>query len=185
MGLDITAYSHLKHIGRHEKDPARNEGEPGGMDDWCYYDNHVEAYAYDTFPASYRGLPTLWTADGLVHGGCYEITEQTETHGFRAGSYGGYNAWRQNLANQFNPAPRKLDDGLRYLTEPDPAKPFYELIWFADNEGCIGPEAAKDLLADFRKHASAYVPYFEQGDTYTDWTRAFELAANGGLVYFH
>jgi hypothetical protein len=183
MGLDITAYSHLKHVGRHEKDPTLNEGEPGGLDDWCYYENHVDAYAYDTFPASYRGLPILWTAKGLVHSGCYETTEQTETHGFRAGSYGGYNRWRESLAKQFNPQSKA--PGERYWGEPDPKKPFYELIWFADNEGSIGPDAAKDLLADFREHADVWVPCFEDWDTYKDWTRAFELAAAGGLVKFH
>lgn len=95
MGLDITAYSHLKHVGKHAKDPALNEGEPGGVDDWCYYDNHVQ--------------------------GCYEVTDETVTHGFCAGSYGGYNRWRQNLQDQFNPS-------------REPNGPFYELIWFADNE---------------------------------------------------
>lgn len=178
MGLDITAYSHLQHVGEHEKDPALNEGEPGGLRDWCYYENHVQAFAYDCFPGSYRGLPTLWTERGCFHGGCYETTEQTQTHSFCAGSYGGYNRWRESLAQQFN-AP---------VNEPDPAKPFYELIWFADNEGCIGPEAAKDLLVDFREHAEAFQSPFEfsaLGDAYKHWTRAFELAADGGLVRFH
>jgi hypothetical protein len=183
MGLDITAYSHLKHIGRHEKDPALNEGEPGGIEDWCYYDNHVDAFAYDSFPASYRGLPILRTERGLVHSGCYETTAETKTHGFRAGSYGGYNAWRTNLAEQFNPQPPV--PGERYSGEPDPAKPFYELIWFADNEGSIGPVAAADLLADFREHAADYRPLYEDWDTYKDWTLAFALAASGGLVRFH
>jgi hypothetical protein len=66
-----------------------------------------------------------------------------------------------------------------------PDGPFYELIWFADNEGCIGPDAAKDLLADFREHEAAYVPPSGwTAATYQDWTRAFELAADGGLVRF-
>ena len=91
----------------------------------------------------------------------------------RAGSYSGYSAWRDDLRRQFNPD-----------TEPD--KPFYELIWFADNEGTIGPEAAADLLADFLAHADAYTPAMEYfRENYRDWTRAFELAADGGLVDFH
>ena len=176
MGLDITAYSHLKHVGPHEKDPALNEGEPGGPNAWCYYENHVEAFAYDCFPASYRGLPVLRTERGFVFGGCYETTEETKMHSFCAGSYGGYNRWREALAEQFN-AP---------VGKPDPAKPFYELIWFSDNEGTIGPETAQDLLADFREHADVWrSPFESHRDLYNDWLRAFELAADGGLVRFH
>ena len=179
MGLDITAYSHLEHVGKHTKDPTRNEGEPGGLDDSCYYAEHVEAYAYDSFPQSFRGIPVLGTSgqgsEKFLVGGCYAITEKTETHGFRAGSYGGYGVWRADLQKQFNP-------------NRDPDGPFYELIWFADNEGTIGPDAAADLLADFREHAEQYKPgehkdYFAA--KYADWTRACELAADYGLIDFH
>ncbi len=188
MGLDITAYSRLKHIGLHEKDPALNEGEPGGQNDYCYYENHVQAYAYDEFPQSFRGIPVLSsrpTSGGFtfLEGGCYETTEATQIHGFHAGSYTGYNRWRADLQRQFNPDRRQ--DG-----------PFYELIWFADNEGAIGHEAAKDLHEDFVAHAERYTPEQHPNDTdgrvredwlrrYRDWTRAFELAADGGLVDFH
>jgi hypothetical protein len=173
MGLDITAYSHLERIGRHEKDPVLNEGEPGGPDDYCYYDGHVEAYAYVSFSQSFRGIPVISTDDNLIKGGCFALTAATETHGFQAGSYGGYNHWRADLQRQFNPS-------------RDPDGPFYELIWFADNEGSIGPDAARDLLADFREHAAAYVPPQDwPGEKYQDWTRAFELAADDGLVCFH
>jgi hypothetical protein len=178
MGLDITGYSRLKHVGKHEKDSARNEGEPGGLDDFCYYEGHVQAYAYKGFEQSFRGIPILGedAQHGFIVGGCYEITAATKTHGFRAGSYGGYGTWRADLQAQFNPA-----------RHPD--KPFYELIFFADNEGCIGPDAAKDLLEDFRYWSDHYRPpadwHPSYRDVYRDWLRAFELAADGGLVYFH
>lgn len=180
MGLDITAYSHLTHIGQHTKEPDLNQGEPGGLTDRCYYDNHLEAFAYDIFPASFRGLPVLHADQDSVFGGCYEITDQTVQHGFRAGAYTGYNQWRSDLQRQFNRG-------------RNPDGPFYELIWFADNEGCIGPDAAADLLADFRQHADQYKPYPDGSDSmqswcrgrYADWTRACELAADGGLIRFH
>jgi len=176
MGLDITAYSHLRHLGRHTGDKPR-----------CDVEGHIEALAYEDFPRSFRGIPILGryaNADGsaFLEGGCFEQSAQTDTHAFHAGSYSGYGRWRENLANQFNPQPEV--PGETYRGEPDPERPFYELIWFADNEGCIGPEAAADLLADFRAHAGDYQPCFWQ-DTYHDWTRAFELAADGGLVRFH
>lgn len=169
MGLDITAYSRLKPVGKH-------------TDDWCDDENHVSAYAYDCFPQSFRGIETLgtmWGLDGspFLDGGCFQTTTETVTHDFYAGSYGGYNRWRADLQRQFNP-------------ERKPDGPFYELIWFADNEGTIGPDASCDLLADFREHAGSYSPdvhddykgYFRQ--RYEDWTRACELAADGGLIRF-
>lgn len=166
MGLDITAYSQLEAVGEHVED--------GG---WCFDDGHVNAFAYDSFPASFRGLPVLshskGGSDDFLNGGCYALTPNTQVHGFQAGSYTGYNAWREDLQKQFNPC-----------REPD--GPFYELIWFADNEGSIGPDAARDLLADFREHAAAYVPQWPWAEAkYHDWTRAFLLAADGGLVRFH
>ncbi len=172
MGLSVTAYSKLKHVGKHAKDPELNEGEPGGVDDWCYYDDHVQAFAYDSFPQSFRGTPIIDQREGFIFGGCYATTSETKTHGFDH-SYGGYNRWRENLQRQFNP-------------DREPEAPFYELIWFADNEGTIGPEAAKDLLADFKAHAEQYEA--EDGyaaQRYQDWTRACELAADGGLISFH
>lgn len=181
MGLDITAYSRLRPVGFHEKVVELNEGEPGGLTDYCYYENHVQAYAYDTFPLSFRGIPVLGMrqlggGDVFMQGGCYEETAGTEILRFRAGSYGGYGEWRGDLQEQFNPG-------------RDPEGPFYELIWFADNEGCIGPEAAKDLLVDFRAHFERYMPPEDGRDwfmaKYMDWMRAFELAADGGLVDFH
>jgi len=178
MGLDITSYSKLKHVGKHEKDPALNEGEIGGPDDWCYYDDHVQAFAYDSFPQSFRGIPVLGTKDAggstFLEGGCFATTAETQTHSF-AFSYGGYYRWRENLQGQFNP-------------DREPNGPFYELIWFADNEGSIGPEAAHDLLADFKAHAGQYQPcdqYDAIDQRYRAWTRACGLAADGGLIYFH
>lgn len=168
MGLDITAYSNLTHIGRH-------------AEDWCPNGEHIQAYAYADFPLSFRGIPVLAEHDGSIHGGCYIASPDSETFQFRAGSYSGYNCWRRDLATQFNPkaGPNEGFD-----------LPFFELIWFADNEGCIGPEAAADLLADFQAHADAYTPGADAYDEwyrekYTDWTRAFKLAADGGLVSFH
>lgn len=181
-GLDITAYSHMQAIGLHTKDPKLNEGEPCGIDDWCFYDDHFEVFAYADFPRSFRGFATVATPNrggGFIYAGCYQTTADTVTHDFHAGSYGGYNRWREDLRNQFNPG-------------HDPNGPFYELIWFADNEGSIGPEAAADLLVDFRTHADEYAgrhPHPGVDDwykaSYVDWTRAFELAADGGLVRFH
>lgn len=174
MGLDITAYSNLRHVGLHEK--------PIDDDAWeREYETHIHAFAYKGFETSFRGLPILGDDPGFggpaefIDGGCYEKTPETETFGFRAGSYRGYGQRRSLLANLFNPERR-------------PELPFYELIYFADNEGTIGPEAAADLLTDFREHEAAYraaaADYHKYG-FYANFTRACELAADGGLIDFH
>lgn len=175
MGLDITAYSNLKAVGQHEKDPELNDGEPGSLTSWCYYDNHVSAYVYDSFPLSFLAVPILERRDDLLIGGCYEITEATQTHGFRAGSYGGYGRWREQLQEKYNPDRKETE-------------PFFELIWFADNAGTIGSLAAQNLLADFE----AYGPDHELGaldDPYNgpfaDFHKACKLAAEDGLIAFH
>ncbi len=117
--------------------------------------------------------------------GCFEVTEKTEEHGFPAGTYGGYNQWRKDLANRFNPY---RGDG-----PPSPEGPFYELIWFADNEGTICQLAAANLLIAFRQHEVEYRAAHQTGtyegdwfiEKYADWMRACELAADGGLIDFH
>lgn len=184
MGLDISAYSRLESVGLC----------PDMPDGWCVVDDHIRAYVYDCFPASFRGVPVLrqelYGHEEFLDGGCYRQTPATVSHGFRAGSYGGYGLWRRDLADQFNPAPEERGaDGLRYSTEPDPALPFYELIWFADNEGTLGPETCADLLGDFRQCEGKYSPALARADyavaRYRDWMRAVELGADGGLVVFH
>lgn len=178
MGLDIRAYSNLTYIGHHEK----------WTDEDAHYEKHHEAYAYDSFAHALAGVPDLKPMDGVsasfLTGGCYQATDKTESHGFRAGSYSGYNWWRADLATQFNP--------YRGGGAPDPDLPFYELIWFADNEGTIGEIAAAELLRDFREHEVAYRTAQEKTehgsyavDRYLDWMRAFELASQSGLVDFH
>lgn len=168
MGLDINAYSHLRPVGRHSKD-------------WCD-DDHIRAFSYNEFPRSFRGIPVLGyeiRSSRVLDGGCYEVTAATETVEFRAGSYGGYGMWRDHLMRTYNP-------------DCEWDKPFYELIWFADNEGVIGPEAAADLYADFCEHADVYAAtesdpreqqYMQQ--KYQYWMRACELAKEDGLIQFH
>lgn len=187
MGLGITAFSHLTYVGHcpdireddHEYDP-----------DTCDR-RHVEAYAYDAFPHALMGVPDLRPLAGnsgskFLTGGCFALTGQTETHG-ASRSYSGYNRWRKGLADQFNPY---RDNG---ESPPSPEEPFYELIWFADNEGTICQLAAISLLANFRNYEAEYVAAHSTGDHfaemdiqyYRDFLRCCELAADGGLIDFH
>jgi hypothetical protein len=184
MGLDIAAYSNLRYLGHHEV--AEDSEHP--YDPETDERVHVEALAYDAFPHALLGIPNqqlkTYGSTRYIVCGCFEITEKTETYSFRAGSYSGYGRWRRDLADRFNPY---RDNG-----QPSPEGPFYELLWFADNEGTIGELAAISLLADFRQYEVEYRAahlgaevgdYFVQ--KYADWLRACELAADSGLIDFH
>lgn len=174
VSLDITAYSNLRHVGDHNP--------PSQI--WCENEDHITAFAYDDFPHALQAVPRYGIRTGsggsrFIYGGCFEITDKTETIGFRAGSYSGYGRWREDLQEQFNP-------------DRSPGLPFYELIWFADNEGTLDEVAAMSLLADFREHEAMYRARRaddEYGrydiERYEHWMRACELASQGGLIEFH
>lgn len=165
MGLDITAFSGAKLLPAHVN-----------LGTWCEVEDHVQAYAYASFPRSFRGLADPDKVfGGMIGGRCYDVSE-SKRHAFRAGSYSGYGHWRARLSDTF-----KVNG---------PEDPFYELVHFADNEGCIGPEAAIDLYGDFVAHKDAWVAECGNEDTwhlpvYDDWTLACELAADNGFIEFH
>lgn len=106
-----------------------------------------------------------------------------EQYGFGAGSYSGYNDWRDELARLvgLNEAGDVFD--------PAVTGPFVELINFADNEGYIGAKVAAKLHKDFLDHRDkAKVQDTDRAwfySKYERWMRAFELAADNGVVDFH
>lgn len=169
MGLDITAYRQLV--------PA-----PG-------------AELEDGYPVDYehfwraRGLDVVekhWPrrSEGLVNDTTYSFAD---SFGFRAGSYGGYNRWRETLTQLASlPTPNQIweaaEKGMIFVG------PFAELINFSDCEGTIGPIVATKLAKDFAEREaaiSAKAPddYFRE--KYRAWRKAFEMAADNGAVDFH
>jgi hypothetical protein len=189
MGLDIRAYSRLDYIG-HGTDGQHDD------EDCCYTEDysrrHIPAYAYDSFPHALEGIPgnpdirreTGSSGDGFLNAGYFQVTSATETHGFPAGSYGGYNRWREHLGKCFG-------------WSRDTEDPFMELIYFADNEGTILWKPARELLKDFEEGREKWLAYCTtEGltgspygmwylEVYEDWAQACKLAADGGLLDFH
>jgi len=186
MGLDITAYSRLKLSPLDVYQLMEDD------DEWSPWDEGlIQGAAYARFANSTRGLqghdqPTPNDPNWI--GTCWYVeTAATETHDFRAGSYGGYGMWRNDLATfSLTMLRAGITDGLVPIDE-HLRVPFIELTYFADNEGCIGPEAAADLLKDFRQFETVYKSNHDADDieSYGDWMRACELAADGGLIQFH
>ena len=179
MGVMISAYSRLALTEPHTYDG-----------DACYDLGHIHAFAYAGFEQSTRGLadhdrPVTLGREACIGGRCYIQTPETVERKVCSWSYSGYGEWRRELAKAV------LDVDVEDVwKDPDAYRdrPFFELLEFADNEGTIGPEAAADLLVDFREHRDQ-VPVDEiefSGVTPLPdrWIEALTLAADGGLVRF-
>lgn len=176
MGLDITAYSKLTPIT-----PELKDGEPTAAN---YWETMVEVYLNPDFPG--RELPLV--------AGWYGFSDRVD---FRAGSYGGYNRWRDWLAQiagypatpfaLYGSTTQRHDAGA-WATD---SGPFWELINFSDAEGVIGSAVATKLAKDFAEwDARAKAASESAGDpwlyeAFANWRRAVELAADGGGVRFH
>lgn len=158
MGLDITAYRKLNKV---ENPILDDDGYP---EDWDNEWKPGEAMEWSESIWPGKGKPI---ESNLV----YRFDERYD---FRAGSYHGYNRWRDRLE------------------EFKGEIAFQELIDFSDSEGVIGSILSKKLLYDFIEHESEAITFsttIEEGkwwiDKYRDWKKAFELAACDGAVEFH
>lgn len=165
MGLDITAYRQLEPAPHAELD---GDGFPVDGKKYVWLDRASIEWTEQHWPGHSGGIKP----------GVYAFAQ---AHSFRAGSYGGYNAWRDELARVMHG--RSAEE----LWDGKVAGPFIELITFADNEGIIGPQVAAKLAKDFADHQAKAE---QVGDDYflakyNAWRLAFELAADGGAVNFH
>jgi len=158
MGLDINVYRRLRKVDKPEVD---EDGYP------------VEDDKYWRPGESMKWSESIWKGKGspLEWDSFYTYDERFD---FRAGSYSGYNLWR-NLLDKF---------------KGDIA--FQELIDFADNEGVIGSVLSNKLRDDFYKYTDEAVTYAktlgDYGDyfieNYNDFKKAFEMASDDGAVEF-
>lgn len=160
MGLDVTAYESCEFVTEDEKQGlALMEGE-----EWNSY-RHV--YGVD-FPDRLGSLAP----------GYYRIAGQE--HSFHAGGYIGYGIWRDWLGQQVGMP------SVRYMRNPQSyeALPFFQLIYFSDCEGCIGPETSAKLAQDFADWEDRIQGDAQQMRLYLDFKKGFELASKGGFVEF-
>jgi hypothetical protein len=164
MGLDITVYNNLKFIGNKtlfkgkKKDKALDTGKLLIMaGDFDRLDNIKEGW---------------YTCD--------------EVFSFRAGSYSEYTKWRTMLSEIM--LGESVENILENLTVEDA---FVPLISFSDCEGFIGPLTSSKLYSNFtesRQYALNSVSFFECNwfmEKYDNWTTAFKLASNNGVVEFN
>lgn len=170
-GLDVTAYEKLSIVPSPQFD---SDGEPQGP-------NQVKLAPVE-FAERFAGLSV-----GKVYH--YE-----SAFAFRAGSYSGYNYWRNELAKLAGneQTPYRSFDGkieLRYdaTVWKNKKGPFWELIYFSDAEGVIGPIVCKRVYKDFLQYQAAASTHPDEyfRTSYQDWMKAFSMCANDGAIVFH
>lgn len=176
MGLDITAYSKIKFI---EVLPSAEAWE----DKYYMQDNDTNTFWIWPGHVENPDFPQQIEGADLVPGGVYSYED---SYSFRAGSYSGYNQWREWLCASFTYAiPQNVwKSPVRFQN-----RHFFLLVNFSDCEGLIaGPSAAR-LLEEFEAHKDEALkrPVDDTWmlERYNDWLKAFRLAADGGLVHFH
>jgi hypothetical protein len=162
--------------------------------DECYEAGHRELFTYDTFPHALAGFNTdVKTGTSFGHGfltagwaSCFGTTNHTQN------SYGGHGRFREDLAALSGwpseiEVPRTKSNFETVLKD----FPFWELIWFADNEGTLGPVACENLAGDFEMYYGAAAREFTYGldhyklDHYKAWHNSVRIAATTGLIHFH
>ena len=187
MGLDISAYSNIK------RSEVQDPDDYDSIRIWKqqYFPDHCE-----------------------LEEGNWEETPDTRTHQFRAGSYSGYNTFRNILALC------TLGVKAETVWEAEDIymnRPFFNLLNFSDCEGIIGPDYSASLFEDFRDNRDRFIRNLKQEidftketenplalepefiiedfslsdmdieyytEIYDHWTLAFELAKDGGIVQF-
>jgi hypothetical protein len=181
MGLDVSAASHLRYVGPIPREDQREQLEKDvaalGKEMWDVY-----FFVYS------NGAPHKARLTGTKPG-LYALTERTEQHSFRAGSYSGYNLWRRLLCRfAHGVEPEEVWQNPRRYK----GKLFVELIDFTDCDGRIGAKVSAKLAQDFRDHAKRakdYATTIEDGgylwEVYQEFTKAFALAGEDGALAFH
>jgi hypothetical protein len=173
MGLDIRAYSQVELIETTDLDTWEEKCYPAESGPY----GRETIYIYGPNDAGFEEH-----LSGIQVYGVYGYADEFE---FRAGSYGGYNEWRDWLSRSFLGVPARAvwENREKYRGEP-----FFYLINFSDCEGIIAGVAAKKLAKDFANHKlrALNVPRSDDWfiNKYNDWRKAFALASDHGLVEF-
>lgn len=167
MGLDITAYRKLTKV----EDPIDYMNKDGNVKN---YTTHLRVSISSDFPSQ---------AEGLEDGAIYIFSKIMS---FRAGSYSGYNSWRDHLAIMAG-----YSSARNAWHQVNPVGPFVEIINFTDCDGIIGPVVSKKLAQDFADHQPIAEQYAKEHNLswwlglYTMWRKAFVMAADDGAIEFH
>lgn len=170
MGLDIVVYSNIQAI-----EGTLNEDDDLVTDNGKVYycDEFLHVPKNDHFKEQSEGLPE------------FIVYPTKKTFGFRAGSYGSYNVWRNQLARVAGYAQDKETGAYDQTAWNSQFGPFLSLINFSDCEGAINPKVSAELLQDFKNYEEQAAKEDERFyELYKNWMKAFEIASDNGVVFF-
>lgn len=199
MGLDIVSYRYCRFVQPLTK--LCHEGECEHCDD-----DYLRHY-YPNEPVFAHNAPDF-------RGGVYRVSFTQEnspnSFHFRAGSYHGYNLWREWLC-QFATGESYSDFWLStnlVALMTGNTLPFWELLNMSDCEGIITGPVATELLKDFEDHREkalawrstkpverkSWLPGVSEAEVEFDpdywvenyelWTQAFRVASPEGILVF-
>lgn len=166
MGLDITAYSRLGELVQTDFSP--------------------EPVDFDSCEFICPNRSFLAQADGIVEG-WYRIDE-SDSHSFRAGSYGSYSQFRGEVIRSLH----GISDSEYWNDKSFDGTPLRDWLHFSDCEGVIGPKTSRKLFDECMSVNDKVVAQLRaNGDDawylvekWNEWVKAFSLAADGGCVVF-
>jgi len=115
--------------------------------------------------------------------------EFLEEFDFRAGSYEGYNQFRNYLCKTINSiSDSELWELVDNKDESVKKLPFYYLINFSDCEGYIGTSYCEILYKDFLENKDVFIKNTDHEriiNTYNNFLQAFEIGKQNGVVNFY
>ena len=197
--LDCTAYEKAELLADHPAGRCREEDE-----DYCYDQDHVQTFCYPDQERSMAGLvvpPERFKMGNqeFSGGNWYQVSGETAESNC---AYGGHTRFRRRISEKVLGMPWDRDSDWfgEYVADPSvflgqvdlgmlTDAPFFELLYFADNEGTIGPEAATNLLQDFAEHQETFLaglPEYDHLARYWNaWRAMLSVASPAGLIRLH
>lgn len=165
MGLDVSVYQNYKLLDINEEDEN--------------YDYDFQAFV----------LEEEWEnrIKHLEKGKFYEGDQVAHLISY---PYSSHNRFREELIRLVGKSHLLQADGRidwdKLYEESD--TPFYELVYFADNEGVLDWETSEKLYNDFKQHEFLANQVFKNEEhnlrRYNNWMETFELGKDKGVVVF-
>ena len=166
MGLEVVYYQNIKQI----TPPDDVDGD--NVWDWCSETGAFRYFTLEGFEDRLDGIPVGWM-----------IGDRAGS--FEAGPYSSYTEWRDLLSHI---ALGVDSEEVRRNPESWSGQPFFELIYFAYNDGCIGPKTSAKLATDFEQNRSCFADHSKTDccdiDKYDGLAKAFRTAADTGCIMF-
>jgi len=191
LGLDTTAFRSFEPLPGHPDEYCDEDGPEDG--EGCYERGHEKVFAYADFPHALDGFPgeptvsETWGSKFIEKG--WVKIDRDNPVGSTHASYSGHGIFRDLLraAGGWPETADKWDLDVEQIKD----LPFFELIWFADNEGTLGPVACAALVDDFEKYRENFIAVTDSTradwwiSLYDDWAECVKGAANTGFIDFH